>query len=66
VRVEGLVFLGSFFRADLVGEATGGARLRADLPVDLVRRRAIAEGCALAVGLPRDRLRVYPGAVVHG
>jgi iron(III) transport system ATP-binding protein len=65
-RVEGLVFLGSFFRADLVGEATGGARLRADLPVDLVRRRAIAEGCALAVGLPRDRLRVYPGAVVHG
>ncbi|PYM77349.1 MAG: putative 2-aminoethylphosphonate ABC transporter ATP-binding protein, partial [Candidatus Rokuibacteriota bacterium] len=46
MRVEALAFLGSFFRADLVAEATG-ALLRADLPVDLVRRLDIAEKRAL-------------------
>jgi iron(III) transport system ATP-binding protein len=64
-RVEGLVFLGSFFRAELVGETAGGLHLRCDLPVELVRRRSIAEGAELAVELPRDRIRVYPGAIVH-
>jgi iron(III) transport system ATP-binding protein len=64
-RVDGLVFLGSFFRADLGGEALGESRLRADLPVDLVRRHAIEEGRPVTVGLPRDRIRVYPGVTLH-
>jgi hypothetical protein len=78
-RVEALAFLGSFFRADLVGipddhvgvradlpgDATAGVLLRADLPVDLVRRLAIAEKCAVACLLPRERIRMYPGSAVH-
>ncbi len=64
-RVDGLAFLGSFFRAELVGEALDDARLRADLPVDLVRRQTIAEGQPLTIGLPPDRIRVYPAATLH-
>jgi iron(III) transport system ATP-binding protein len=65
MRVEALAFLGSFFRADLVAEATTGALLRADLPVDLVRRLDIAEKRALVCVLPRERIRIYPGSAVH-
>jgi iron(III) transport system ATP-binding protein len=64
-RVDGLVFLGSFFRADLVGDVIAESRLRADLPVELVRRRAIGEGQPLTVGLPTERIRVYPAAPIH-
>jgi len=64
-RVDGLVFLGSFFRADLVGDVLAASRLRADLPVELVRRRAIGEGQPLTVGLPTGRIRVYPAAPIH-
>jgi iron(III) transport system ATP-binding protein len=59
-RVGALAFLGSFFRADLVGAGTGEGPLRADLSVELVRRLGLAEGQALSVVLPRERLRVYP------
>jgi hypothetical protein len=65
MRVDALAFLGSFFRADLVGEATAGVLLRADLPVDLIRRRGIAEKSTLSVLLPRERIRVYPGSAVN-
>jgi iron(III) transport system ATP-binding protein len=65
MRVEALAFLGSFFRADLVAEAAAGALLRADLPVDLVRRLALAEKRPLVCVLPRERLRIYPGSTVH-
>jgi iron(III) transport system permease protein len=76
-RVDALAFLGSFFRADLVsgradlvggradlspGDAMAGVLLRADLPVDLVRRLAIAEKSALTCLLPRERIRATPGA----
>jgi iron(III) transport system ATP-binding protein len=64
-RVDAIVFLGSFFRADLVGPALGEARLRADLPVDLVRRLEIEEKSKLAVVLAKDRLRIYPGGTLH-
>ena len=64
-RIEAMVFLGSFFRADLVGEAMGDTRLRADLSVDLVRRLGIAEGHTLPFSLPRERIRIYPGGTVH-
>jgi iron(III) transport system ATP-binding protein len=64
-RVDTIVFLGSFFRAELVGDALGDARLRADLSVDVVRRRGIAENHALPVRLPKDRIRIYPGGTAH-
>jgi len=64
-QVEALVFLGSFFRADLAGEAMGGARLRADLPVDLVRRLGLAEGATVSVVVPRERIRIYPGGAIQ-
>jgi iron(III) transport system ATP-binding protein len=65
VRVEALVFLGSFFRADLASDAADGVLLRADLPVDLIRRQGIAEKSMLSVLLPPDRIRIYPGSSVH-
>ncbi len=64
-RVASLVFLGSFFRAELVGDSLGEARLRADLPVDVVRRLGIAESHTLTVRLPTDRIRVYPEGTAH-
>jgi iron(III) transport system ATP-binding protein len=64
-RVDALAFLGSFFRADLVGDATPGVVLRADLPVDLVRRRAIAEKHTLELRMPPERIRIYPGSAAH-
>ena len=64
-RVDALAFLGSFFRADLVGDVLEGALLRADLPVDLVRRLGIAEKTTMSFLLPRERIRVYPGSAIH-
>ncbi len=64
-RVEVLAFLGSFFRADLVGDGLEGVLLRADLPVDLVRRLGLAEKSRVSMLLPRERIRIYPGSAVH-
>ena len=64
-RIGAMVFLGSFFRVDLAGEALGDTSLRADLAVDLVRRLSLAPGQALPVILPRRRLRVYPGGAAR-
>ena len=65
MRVDALTFLGSFFRADLAGEAAPGVLLRADLPAELIRRRGIGEKSSLAVHLPPERIRVYPGSAVN-
>jgi iron(III) transport system ATP-binding protein len=65
MRVDALAFLGSFFRADLAGDATPGVLLRADLPVDMIRRRGIAEKSPLSVVLPPERIRIYPGSTVN-
>jgi iron(III) transport system ATP-binding protein len=64
-RIDALTFLGSFFRADLAGDAVDGVLLRADLPVDLVRRLNLAEKSTVSVVLPRERIRIYPGSTVH-
>jgi iron(III) transport system ATP-binding protein len=63
VHIRAMEFLGSFFRVDLAGDAMAGVTLRADVAVDLVRRLDLTAGQALAVVLPRRRLRVYPGFV---
>jgi len=65
MRVDALAFLGSFFRADLSGETTPGVLLRADLPVEMVRRRGITEKSILSVLLPPERIRVYPGSAAN-
>ncbi len=62
-RVCGLEFLGSFVRAELSSELTGEERLRADLSINLMRRQSIADGDALLVRIPRERIRIYPGSV---
>jgi iron(III) transport system ATP-binding protein len=64
-RVETLAFLGSFFRADLVVDGMEGVLLRADLPVDLVRRLGIAEKTRVSLLLSPERIRIYPGSTVH-
>jgi len=64
-RVEALAFLGSFFRADLAGDGMEGMLLRADLPVDLVRRLGIAEKSRVSMLLAPERIRIYPGSTVH-
>jgi hypothetical protein len=64
-RVEALAFLGSFFRADLVGDGMEGVLLRADLPVDFVRRLGIAEKSRVTMLLLPERIRIYPGSTVH-
>jgi len=64
-RIETLAFLGSFFRADLTVDGLDEARLRADLPVELVRRLGLGEGHPLSVRLPKEHLRVYPRSTIH-
>ena len=63
VRVGWMEFLGSFFRAELEAGALGAGRtLVADFSVNLVGRTGLREGASATVALPRERLRVYPGA----
>lgn len=56
MRVGELVFMGAFSRARLDAD---GFALQADFSANLLRDRAIAEGVALAVALPPERLRVF-------
>ncbi len=65
-QVEAMVFLGSLFRVDLVAGAMGSVRLRAELPVELVRRLDVAAGHRQCFRIPRERIRVYAGGTVLG
>jgi len=58
-RVDGLEFLGAFFRATLAVEGMGKERLTADIPPKLVRSLDIREGAELTVIFPDDRIRVF-------
>jgi iron(III) transport system ATP-binding protein len=66
VRIDDMEFLGSFYRAELISERLGQARLRADLSINLTRSQGLDQGDSLAVLLPGERIRVYPGSSVHG
>jgi len=59
VTIDGMEFLGSFWRARLSSPAF--AELEADFSVNAVRRLALQEGGRLAVELPEDRLHVFAG-----
>ena len=58
-RVHILDFLGSFYRADLVGPAFNEEWAMADLSVNIVRRLDIQEGSVIKVRMPSERIRVY-------
>ena len=64
--VASLEFLGSFVRADLVSDETGGEALRADFSINLMRELDIHEGDSLTVSLPRERIRIYSENAGHG
>jgi iron(III) transport system ATP-binding protein len=59
MRVEGLEFLGSFYRLRLGHD--GAAPLVADVPMSLARDMQLAEQIPLSIQLPADLLRVYHG-----
>jgi len=61
VRVAEMEFLGSFCR---VGLAIHGDKpaLLADFSINTVRDLSISEGMDMLVGLPSERIRVFPGA----
>lgn len=61
VRVAEMEFLGSFCRVGLSINGNGAALL-ADFSINTVRDLAIAQGMDLLVGLPSERIRVFPGA----
>ncbi len=61
VRVAEIEFLGSFCR---VGLSMNGDKpaLLADFSINTVRDLSIIEGMDILVGLPSERIRVFPGA----
>jgi len=61
VRVAEIEFLGSFCR---VGLSINGDKpaLLADFSINTVRDLSITEGMDMLVGLPSERIRVFPGA----
>lgn len=59
VQVDGMEFLGSFWRCHLSAPRFGEAGLVADFSINAVRRLAIEAGGAMRVELPRERLMVF-------
>ena len=65
-RIDNMEFLGSFYRASLIGDGLEADMLRADMSINLVRRLELEEGREIPVVIPRDRIRLYPGNSGHG
>ena len=61
VRVVEMEFLGSFCRVGLSIDG-GKPALVADFSINTVRDLSIVDGMELLVGLPPERIRVFPGA----
>ena len=59
-EVTQLEFLGAFCRARLAVGGHGKAPMLADFSINLMRDLKIAEGMALNVCLPTERIRVFP------
>ncbi|WP_288193112.1 putative 2-aminoethylphosphonate ABC transporter ATP-binding protein [uncultured Phyllobacterium sp.] len=66
VIIGKMEFLGSFWRTRLRGERLGDEVLIADFSINAARRLGLAEGGALTVELPADRLLVFPSGGHHG
>ncbi len=61
IEIVAMEFLGSFYRATLGGAALGEQGIRADLSINLVRRKNIAVGVRLPMRFPAQFIRIYPG-----
>jgi iron(III) transport system ATP-binding protein len=61
-RVADVEFLGSFCRVERELDGDTHATLLADFSINVVRDLAIAEGMALRIAMPPERLRVFPRA----
>ena len=62
VRVAEMEFLGAFCRVGLTVNGGDTPALLADFSINTVRDLSITEGMQLLVGLPSERIRVFPGA----
>lgn len=60
VTIGEMEFLGSFWRTRLRGVDLGDETLIADFSINAARRLTLAEGAALTVELPEERLLIYP------
>lgn len=58
-EVKSLEFMGSFYRANLVGPTFGNGDVHADFSVNLVRRKSVNVGSKLPVRLPAEFVQVY-------
>jgi len=58
-HIRHLEFLGSFYRAELSGEAFSDHKIIADFSVNLVRRKNVKVGDRLPIKFPSDFIRVY-------
>ncbi len=58
-KIQHLEFLGSFYRAELTGEAFSDHAIIADFSVNLIRRKNVNVGDSLPVRLPEEFIRVY-------
>ncbi|MGH6945160.1 MAG: putative 2-aminoethylphosphonate ABC transporter ATP-binding protein [Geminicoccaceae bacterium] len=65
-KVGWMEFLGHFFRADLETDALGSNRLVADFSINMVGRTGVAEGSAVTLVVPSERIRVYPETASRG
>ncbi|NQW00246.1 MAG: ATP-binding cassette domain-containing protein, partial [Rhodospirillales bacterium] len=59
-EIRNLEFMGSFYRANLVGPTFGDGNVHADFSVNLVRRKSVVVGSKLPVRLPEEFIQVYP------
>jgi len=60
VEIAAMEFLGSFYRVALGGEALGAQGIRADLSINLVRRKNVKLGSKLPIRLPGEHIQLYP------
>jgi len=58
-RVEGLEFLGAFYRATLTVEGMSDQLVRADFAPNVVQDLGIRENEDIAIVFPDDRMRVF-------
>jgi len=58
-EIKSLEFMGSFYRANLVGPTFGDGDVLADFSANLVRRKSVGIGSKLPVRLPAEFVQVY-------
>ncbi len=61
VEIAAMEFLGSYYRVALGGAAIGEQGIRADLSINLVRRKNLEVGSKIPVRFPAQFIRIYPG-----